>query len=67
MPYVDYVPAKHDGLPLFAIEDGETTPDGAIPMLLRRVTAAAELESAKSVPFYYVVQVPEPESERAAA
>jgi hypothetical protein len=64
MPYVDYDPTKHTDLPLFAIEDGAPTADG-IPMILRRVTAKAELESARSVPFYYVVEVGEAETERA--
>ena len=61
--YEDYNPAKHKGLPLFAIEDGPEDANGALPMFFRKVTDPAELETAKSVPYFYVVQIadqPEP-------
>ena len=61
--YEDYNPKKHKGLPLFAIEDGPADANGAIPMLFRPVTDSAELETAKSVPYFYVVRIadqPEP-------
>ena len=55
--YEDYNPTKHKGLPLFAIEDGPADANGALPMFFRKVTDPAELETAKSVPYFYVVKI----------
>jgi hypothetical protein len=55
--YLDYKPAQHTGLPLYAIEDGAPTADDAIPMVLRLVTSDVELAQAALMPFYYVVDV----------
>jgi len=54
--YEDYNPQLHKNPPLFAIEDGPEDAHGAIPTYYRRVTDPDELESAKAVPYYYVVQ-----------
>jgi len=57
--YVDYDPKKHGAdAALYAIEDGPKQ-DGVIPLVLREVTDPEERESAKQVPFYYVVKVEE--------
>jgi hypothetical protein len=61
--YEDYNPTLHRNLPLFEIKDGPPDANGAIPMILRKVTDPGELETAKSVPYFYVVQIedqPEP-------
>ncbi len=59
MAYVDYNPKKHAGKRLYAIEDGEQTPDGAIPTILRPVTDPDEIAAAADVWWYYVVDVEE--------
>lgn len=58
--YVDYDPKKHQGMPIYAIEDGPEV-DGAIPMILREITDPDEIKSAAQVPFYYVVKIEFPD------
>ena len=59
--YVDYDPKKHGAdAELYAIEDGPRGDDGSVPTVLRAVTEPAERESAKRVPYYYVVKVSGP-------
>jgi len=58
--YVDYDPKKHGAdVPIYSIEDGPKV-DGMIPMILREVNDPEERESAKQVPYFYVVKIEEP-------
>jgi hypothetical protein len=57
MSYIDYNPAKHKGLPLYAIEDGPADANGAIPMILRKVTDPEEIKKAAQTWYFYVVKI----------
>ena len=60
--YMDYDPRQHQGVPIYAIEDGTPNKEtGAIPMILREVTDPEERKTADQVPFYYVVKVEFPD------